>query len=99
MDYKSIALQGAAAGALASLFFGRGGKSFGKAAKFGAMGAGAAMVGAFVLLDKVRGPGLLAAGDFDDDEDANRALLANQWQVQHPEHEEFIPEWHPEHRH
>lgn len=52
-DYKKLALQGAAVGAVASLFLGgRGNKAtLGHAVKYGAYGAGAAVVGIFALFE------------------------------------------------
>jgi hypothetical protein len=59
MDYKKTALEGAVVGAALSLFFFKGGRGLKKAAKYGVLGAGAAMAGTYLLLDKA-GIGLLS---------------------------------------
>lgn len=61
MDYKKTAIEGAVVGGLLSLFFFRGRPGLGKVAKFSALGAGAAVAGTYVLLDK-KGIGLLSGG-------------------------------------
>lgn len=66
MDYKSAAVEGAVAGALVSLFLGRGRASLSKAAHFGIYGAGAAAVATFALLKtgrKLAGPGGFLTGE------------------------------------
>lgn len=71
MDYKSAAIEGAIAGALASLVLGSGRASLSKAAYFGVYGAGVSVVATFALIKtghalarlKSAGPGGFLTGE------------------------------------
>jgi hypothetical protein len=63
LDYKKLALEGAALGAIAGFFLGSRRKSLGHFAKYAAMGGVVAVGGGFAMKE-LGGHKLLAAGDF-----------------------------------
>lgn len=85
LDYKKLALEGAALGAVAAFFLGTRRKNLGHFAKFAGIGAGVAVAGGFAMNELGGHKGLLAAkGEFTGWEDEG---------YPHHHHREYFRRW------